>query len=302
MQSAMAASERIMALLDVDEPDAPTAEPSAPRPIEPALGTAPDAALGAAPEVPVVRFDQVHFAYRKGEDVLRGVSFAVPRGQTVAVVGATGSGKSTLIKLLARLYAIDRGQVFIDGRAIDSIVASELRRRVTVVSQDVFLFAGTVGDNVRLGAGPGADDDAILAALERVGADRMLARRMATTTETVSDPLHLAVAERGTNFSAGERQLIAFARALVRDPDLLILDEATAHVDPEAEGWIERGVAELMRGRTTLVIAHRLSTIRSAGNILVMARGRVIEQGSHDELVARGGVYAKLERTFSRKD
>lgn len=303
MQSAMAASERIVALLDMDEPDAPTPEPSASR--EPA---------GA--DVPAVRFDQVQFAYREGEPVLRGASFEIPRGQTIAVVGATGSGKSTLIKLLARLYEVEQGTILIDGREIRTIPAGELRRRVTVVSQDVFLFAGTVAENVRLGD-PGADDATLRRALERVGAWRVLERRIATSTAKApaertdeearssagpEDPLSLTIAERGTNFSAGERQLIAFARALVRDPDLLILDEATAHVDPETEGWIEKGVAELMRGRTTLVIAHRLSTIRSADQILVMSGGRVVERGTHDELVARGGIYAKLERTFSRKD
>jgi ATP-binding cassette subfamily B protein len=307
MQSAMAASERVMALLDTDEPDAP--------PI--------DAAQTVAPEDGDVslRFDDVHFAYREGEDVLRGVSLTIARGQTVAVVGATGSGKSTLIKLLARLYEIGQGDIRIHGRDIRSMPVSELRRRVTVVSQDVFLFAGTVAENIRLGD-PGADDDRIRQALQRVGAYRMLERRIAaqagrrsdstsdsrgastrdSTVASMGDPLELEVEARGSNFSAGERQLLAFARALVRDPDLLILDEATAHVDPEAEGLIEQGVAELMRGRTTLVIAHRLSTIRNAHQILVMARGRVVERGTHDELVARGGVYAKLERTFSRKD
>jgi ATP-binding cassette, subfamily B, multidrug efflux pump len=298
MQSAMAASERVMALLDTDEPDAPPIDVSR-------TGASEDGDVS-------LRFDDVHFAYREGENVLRGVSFTIARGQTVAVVGATGSGKSTLIKLLARLYEVGQGDIRIDGRDIRSMPVSELRRRVTVVSQDVFLFAGTVAENIRLGD-PGADDDRIRQALQRVGAYRMLERRMAAQARrrpearvddspVAGDVLELEVEARGSNFSAGERQLLAFARALVRDPDLLILDEATAHVDPEAEGLIEQGVAELMRGRTTLVIAHRLSTIRNAHQILVMARGRVVERGTHDELVARGGVYAKLERTFSRKD
>jgi ATP-binding cassette, subfamily B, multidrug efflux pump len=293
MQSAMAASERVMALLDTSEPDAPPVD-------VPHAGAPEDDAVS-------LRFDDVRFAYREGEDVLRGVSFTIARGQTVAVVGATGSGKSTLIKLLARLYEIGQGDIRIEGRDIRSMPVSELRRRVTVVSQDVFLFTGTVAENIRLGD-PGADDDRIRQALTRVGAYRMLERRMAAQARRQpgaaisDDPLQLAVEARGSNFSAGERQLLAFARALVRDPDLLILDEATAHVDPEAEGLIEQGVAELMRGRTTLVIAHRLSTIRNAHQILVMARGHVVERGTHDELVARGGVYARLERTFSRKD
>ncbi len=307
MQSAMAASERIMVLLDVDETDAPVADSA-----ELAATTEPESDAEPA----AVRFDDVHFSYREGEKVLDGVSFTIPRGQTLAVVGATGSGKSTIIKLLARLYEIQRGAIALGGRDIRTMPAGELRRRITVVSQDVFLFSGNVADNVRLG-NPEADDDAIRQALERVGGYRMLERRISARVspggdsdsgdETGSgaggdDPIHLEISERGGNFSAGERQLLAFARALVRDPDLLILDEATAHVDPEAEGWIEQGVAELMRGRTTLVIAHRLSTIRNADQILVMARGHIVERGTHEELITRGGVYAKLERTFSRKD
>jgi ATP-binding cassette, subfamily B, multidrug efflux pump len=159
-----------------------------------------------------------------------------------------------------------------------------------VVSQDVILFAGTLEDNIALGKPYGKDQ--LDAAVRRVGLDRALARR--------GTGLDTHVAERGANFSAGERQLVAFARALLRDPEILILDEATAHVDPEAEELIEHGVAELMKGRTTLVIAHRLSTIRNADVIVVMDKGQVIEQGRHDELIARGGLYAALERTFRR--
>ncbi|HWN71550.1 MAG TPA: ABC transporter ATP-binding protein, partial [Haliangium sp.] len=325
MQSAMAASERIMALLDADEPDAP-ARPGAeiaPR------AEVPAGSVEAPPEPatsPAIALEDVSFAYRAGEDVLRGVSFAIPHGSQVAVVGATGSGKSTIIKLLARLYEIERGVIQLDRQDIRDLPVATLRRRITVISQDVFLFAGTVADNVRLG-NPAASDEDLRAALQRVGADRMLARRAArpaaepggtvvgaagSTREAAAlpsaaapspvDPLRIEIAERGGNFSAGERQLIAFARALVRDPDVLVLDEATAHVDPEAEGLIEQGVAALMRNRTTLVIAHRLSTIRKADQILVMSRGRIVEQGNHEELMARGGVYARLERTFSRKD
>lgn len=310
MQSAMAASERIMALLDTDEPDAPeraeyraAADSQKPAETEPASGDGRPPALAIA---------DLSFAYRPGEEVLRDIDFAIPRGAHIAVVGASGSGKSTIIKLLARLYEIERGRIELDGRDIRALSSSELRRRVTVVSQDVFLFAGTVGENIRLGRADATDDE-LRAALERVGADRVLLRRVradagdsATRGRASADEadamLALEVAERGGNFSAGERQLIAFARALVRDPDVLVLDEATAHVDPEAEALIENGVAELMRDRTTLVIAHRLSTIRHADQILVMSRGSIVERGSHDELIARGGVYAKLERTFSRKD
>jgi ATP-binding cassette, subfamily B, multidrug efflux pump len=294
MQGAMAASERIFQLLDTNEPDGPAGEDgaagarkdagvqkTAPKP-DPKPDVAPDAAIA---------LEGVHFSYG-AEPVLRGVDLRVPRGATVAIVGATGSGKSTLIKLLTRLYERDRGSIRLDGVDIHELPLDELRRRITVVSQDVLLFAGTLAENIELGQS--YDRAQLDEAVRRVGLDRALARRGADVTTRVT--------ERGSNFSAGERQLVAFARALVRDPEILILDEATAHVDPEAEGLIERGVAELMRGRTTLVIAHRLSTIRNADLIVVMDRGVVVEQGTHDELVTRGGYYAALERTFRRAD
>ncbi|HEU5057574.1 MAG TPA: ABC transporter ATP-binding protein [Kofleriaceae bacterium] len=286
MQSAMASAERIVALLDTEEHDAP--ERAATGDGGRATGNG-QRATGETGDL--VRFEEVVFGYRDGEKVLDGVSFAVPKGATVAVVGATGSGKSTLIRLLARLYEIDGGRVLLGGQDVRDLPAPELRRRITVVTQDVFLFAGTVADNVRLGR-PEASDDQVAAALARVGADRMLRRRGVDAS--------CPVAERGSNFSAGERQLIAFARALVRDPELLILDEATAHVDPESEALIEDGLAALMAGRTTLVIAHRLSTIRRADRIIVLSRGHLAEQGSRTELLARGGLYARLERTFAR--
>jgi ATP-binding cassette subfamily B protein len=240
----------------------------------------------------VVELEDVEFAYRHGEPVLRGVSLRVSRGETVAVVGATGSGPSTLIRLLARLYEPQSGSIRIEGVDIRDIDPVELRSKLTTVSQDVFLFAGSVADNVRLGDLE-ATDEQIAAALERVGATRLLERR--------GHGIEAEVAERGANFSSGERQLIAFARALIREPDILILDEATAHVDPDAEELIERGLEELMAGRTSFVIAHRLSTIKSADRIVVMQRGRIVEEGTHAELVAAGGVYAKLERSFSHQ-
>lgn len=272
MQGAMAAIERITQLLDTQEPDG--------------AGAALPARAGDDAHV---RFEGVHFSYG-AEPVLRGLDLAVPRGATVAVVGATGSGKSTLIKLLTRLYERDQGAIRLAGEDVRALPLPDLRRRVTVVSQDVIMFAGTLADNITLGrAVPAAELEAVCA---RVGLDRVLARRGST--------LAAEVADRGSNFSAGERQLVAFARALLRDPEVLVLDEATAHVDPEAEALIERGVAELMRGRTTLVIAHRLSTIRSADLIVALQHGRVAEQGRHAELVAAGGLYAALERTFRR--
>jgi ATP-binding cassette, subfamily B, multidrug efflux pump len=279
MQGAMASSERIFQLLDTDERDGRVGKVAAAPPDE----RTPNLAG------PAVELAGVHFSYG-AEPVLRGVDVRVPRGATIAVVGATGSGKSTVIKLLTRLYERDRGAIRIDGVDVRELPLAELRRRITVVSQDVILFAGTLEDNIALGK-PYSKDQ-LDAAVRRVGLDRALARR--------GSGLETQVAERGANFSAGERQLVAFARALLRDPEILILDEATAHVDPEAEELIEQGVAELMRGRTTLVIAHRLSTIRNADLIVVMDKGQVVEQGTHDELVARGGLYAALERTFRR--
>jgi ATP-binding cassette subfamily B protein len=282
MQSAMASAERIVALLDTEEHDAP------PRASGSSAGEPAEAATAAA-----IEFTDVAFGYRAEEQVLRGVSFRVPRGRAVAVVGATGSGKSTLIRLLTRLYEPQEGSVMAFGRDVRDQDVAELRRRVAVVTQDVFLFTGTVADNVRLGR-LDATDEEVAAALARVGADRMLARR-----GVGPDAL---VAERGGNFSAGERQLVAFARALVRDPEVLILDEATAHVDPESERLIEKGLEALTAGRTNLIIAHRLSTIRRADHIVVLQRGRVAEQGSRAELLARSGLYARLEHTFQRRD
>ncbi len=290
MQGAMAASERIFQLLDTDERDgeivgdAAATRPELEHPAQPARATA-----RADLTAPAVELAGVHFSYG-AEPVLKGIDVRVPRSATVAVVGATGSGKSTVIKLLTRLYERDRGAIRIDGVDVRDIPLAELRRRITVVSQDVILFAGSLEDNIALGKT--YSQDQLAAAVRRVGLDRALARR--------GGGLETPVAERGANFSAGERQLVAFARALLRDPEILILDEATAHVDPEAEELIEKGVAELMKGRTTLVIAHRLSTIRNADLIVVMDKGQVIEQGKHDELVARGGFYAALERTFRR--
>jgi len=286
MQGAMAASERIFQLLDTQEWDGRQGAATTIR----SADSAPKAVDG-----PAVELAGVHFSYG-AEPVLRGVDLRVPRGTTVAVVGATGSGKSTVIKLLTRLYERDRGAIQIEGVDIRDLPLDDLRRRITVVSQDVILFAGSLADNIALGKT--YDRAQLEGAIERVGLDRALARRGTGVDSTLDAP----VAERGSNFSAGERQLVAFARALLRDPEILILDEATAHVDPEAEELIERGVAELMKGRTTLVIAHRLSTIRNAGLIVVMDKGQIIEQGTHDELVAKGGYYAALERTFRRQD
>jgi ATP-binding cassette subfamily B multidrug efflux pump len=272
MQQAMAAAERVFALLDTKDLDATKRD---------GVGVAT-----VAPNVPAVELDHVTFGYRADTPILRDLSLTIARGETIAVVGATGAGKSTLIKLLPRLYEPQSGAIRIDGTDIRDWTAHDLRRRIVVVSQDVFLFSGTLGENLSLGA-PDISPAHMLDAARRVGGERMI---------TARGGLDAPVAERGANFSAGERQLIAFARALCRDPGLLILDEATASVDPEIERLIEQGIAELMRGRTSIVIAHRLSTIRRATRILVLDHGAIIEEGNHDQLLARAGVYARLYR------
>ena len=259
MQQAMAAAERVFTLLDTEEPDAP-----------------PAAAVAATVTgAPLIALDGVAFGYRPDRPVLAGVSLSIAAGETVAVVGTTGAGKSTIIKLLPRLYDPQAGTIRIGGVDVRALDPRLLRRRIVVVSQDVFMFSGTLRDNIGLGD-PALDDARILAAARRVGADRVLASR--------PDGLDTKVQERGANFSSGERQLIAFARALCREPEILILDEATASVDPETERVIEQGIGELMAGRTSIVIAHRLSTVQRASRIVVIDAGKIAEMGRHDEL------------------
>jgi ATP-binding cassette subfamily B multidrug efflux pump len=277
MQQAMAAAERVFTLLDTNEPDA-TAVP--PLPAQRGEGRGEGSP-------PLIDVRGVSFSYRPEQPVLSDVSLSIQKGETVAIVGSTGAGKSTLIKLLPRLYDARAGEIRIDGVDVRLIETRVLRRRIVAVSQDVFMFTGTLRDNI--GLGDAAIDDArILAAARRVGADRVIASR--------PEGLDGRVYERGSNFSAGERQLVAFARALAREPEILILDEATASVDPETERVIERGIAELMRGRTSIVIAHRLSTVRRASRIVVIHHGRIAEQGTHDTLLAHAGIYARLYR------
>lgn len=270
MQQAMAAAERVFSLLDTDELDG--------------AGTCSDPAtrttVPAEASVPVVAFRAVSFRYTSDTPLFEQLSFSVPAGTSVAIVGSTGAGKSTIARLLTRLYEPQQGAIDLGGVNIKTIQVAELRRRIVVLSQDVFLFSGTVRDNIDL-HDPSISAEAVERASVRLGLPRLMS-------------LDRAVADRGADLSSGERQLIVFARALVRDPEVLLLDEATASVDPETERIVQEGVAELMRGRTAIVIAHRLATIERVDRVLVLHRGRIVEQGSHAELIAAGAFYKRL--------
>ena len=274
LQGAMASSERVFRLLDREED---ITDPVDPLPL-------PAETRGE------IEFRDVWFAYvDKGERdpdwVLRGVSFKVSPGQRVAIVGHTGAGKTTVINLLLRFYDVQRGSILLDGVPITRIPLHELRSRIGLVLQDVFVFSQDVAYNIRLGA-KNISDEALVVAADRVGARRFIER----LPRGYDQPL----GERGSSLSVGERQLISFARALAFDPRILILDEATSSVDSLIEAQIERATLELLEGRTSLVIAHRLSTIQNADRILVMHHGELREEGTHEELLARAGLYARL--------
>ncbi|MFQ6672945.1 MAG: ABC transporter ATP-binding protein, partial [Candidatus Tectimicrobiota bacterium] len=232
-----------------------------------------------------VAFEGVWFSYDgEKEWVLRDLTLRVEPGETVAIVGATGAGKTTIIRLLERFYDVRRGRILLDGVDIRSVPLEELRRRIALVLQDVFLFAGTVEHNVRLGEA--IDPQAVRRAVE--------AARAGSVAQAHPLGLQMPVAERGRNLSTGQRQLIAFARALAFDRPILVLDEATSSVDTETEGLIQEALQVLLEGRTAIVIAHRLSTIQGADRILVLHKGRLREEGTHQELLARRGLYHTL--------
>ncbi len=243
-----------------------------------------------------IRFDDVRFQYRPDAPALHGATFAVARGETVALVGTTGAGKSTLVKLLTRLYELPAGggTISVDGVPIAEIALAELRRHVLLVPQEPHLFGGTVADNVALGSRP--SDEADLRARVEAAVDRLGVRG---ALERLPKGLDTPVGERGGDLSSGEKQLVALARAVLRDPEVLILDEATSAIDPLTDAAVQRATAELLRGRTALVVAHRLSTIERADRIVVLQHGKVVEEGDHESLLAKGGHYARLRRLQS---
>nr|MBF6618899.1 ABC transporter ATP-binding protein [Patulibacter sp.] len=265
-QRGVASLRRILDLLD--------------RPIEIRSG---ETELPAAP-AGAVRFRDVHFGYGDGP-VLRGLDLDVPAGETHAIVGATGAGKSTVVKLLLRLYEADGGEIAIDDVPIRGITLPSLRGALGYVGQDAFLFDGTIADNLRYGA-PDASEDELRRAAELAEADGFV--------DALSHGFDTPVGERGVKLSGGQRQRLTIARALVRDPAILVLDEATSAVDNETEAAIQRSLLRASQGRTTIVIAHRLSTIRHADRIHVLEQGVVRESGTHDELLRSGGRYAAL--------
>ena len=268
LQSAFASSERIFKLLDT----------------QPSI-VSPEAGYRTATLKSGVSFQNVWFAYNEDEWVLKGIELDIPLGKRYALVGHTGSGKSTLVKLIGRFYDVQQGAVTVDGVDVRQWDLADLRRHMAIVLQDVFLFSGTILDNIRLGR-TDIPEDRVIEAARRVNAH--------TFIEQLPGGYRAEIKERGANLSTGQKQLISLARAIVMDPDILILDEATANVDSESEVLIQQALHEVLKNRTAIVIAHRLSTIQHMDTIVVLHKGRIREMGTHQELLANRGLYYKL--------
>jgi ATP-binding cassette subfamily B multidrug efflux pump len=275
VQAAVAGAERIFELLDT----------------QPEITDAPDA-VRLPPIQGRVEFDHVTFSYQDEEPVLQDVSLVAEPGQTVALVGPTGVGKTTLVSLLTRFYDVDAGAIRIDGHDVRQVNHESLRRQMGIVLQDTFLFSGTVIDNIRYGRLEASDEE-VIAAAQLANADQFIAR--------LPEGYETQLGERGHNLSQGQRQLIAIARAVLADPRILILDEATSSVDTRTELLIQRALDELLKGRTSFVIAHRLSTIRNADQVFVLHQGRIVERGTHEELLAARGLYYDLYSSQFRR-
>jgi ATP-binding cassette subfamily B protein len=267
LQSAMAGGERVFTLMDTDE-------------------RIPDEGSKSIALRGHVEFNDVRFAYKKGEDVLRGLTFSIKPGEMAAIVGYTGAGKTTIINVLSRLWDVDSGEILLDGIPIKDIPLDELRRAVLPVLQDVFLFSGTVAENISLGLD--LSEEQIVEASKAVHAHEFISR--------LPQGYSTMLSEGATNISSGQRQLISFARVIAHNPQVVILDEATSSIDTETEHLIQLGIKRVLSGRTSFVIAHRLSTIRNADRIMVLSGGTLAEVGSHDELIAHNGLYAGLYR------
>lgn len=242
--------------------------------------------------VPMIQFQNVTFGYNESTPILHDISFAVNKGEMLAIVGSTGSGKSTIINVLCGLYPYSDGSIYINGKELRTIEPNQHRSRIALVLQDVFLFSRSIAENIRIGRTQ-ITDEQIITTLKDLGADFV---------ESLPNTIHTQVLERGNTLSSGQKQLISFARACITNPDILILDEATSSIDTDTEEQITRALEASVKGRTSVVIAHRLSTIVKANTIIVLHHGRIVESGNHIELLAKGGMYAKLYKTQFQHD
>jgi ABC-type multidrug transport system fused ATPase/permease subunit len=275
IQRAMASGARIIELLDV----------------EPEIADMPQAT--ELPPAKEIKFKGVSFGYTPGLEVLHDIDLTINPGETVAIVGRTGAGKSSLANLITRFYEVNRGEVTVDGYNVNSVTQQSLRRRIGVVTQDPFLFSGSIEDNIRYGRLEATREEVIEAAKKAHAHDFIVRLQRGYDTQ---------VGERGENLSAGQRQLVCLARAILADPPILVLDEATSSVDTNAERLMQRSLHRLMKGRTSLIIAHRLSTVTNADRIIVLEQGRIVEMGTHRELLANEGLYHQMFGSLSNPD